>query len=233
MIKTSKEIQEQVISLRQKGVTYKNIMSETSLSKNTIIKICKQHGLISETPAVKQYVCKNCNLPYTYKKGNTCGTTKLFCCKDCSIEYRNTHFYNTKKKVEKISDFYQSKGYNRLYIANDKSSNRLIATIRKPNGEMHSMSYAKYLYTSHYNCDISEGVEVDHINGDKNDNRIENLQIISKNYNILKDHKHKTMVELECPVCHKKFLYEYRNLRTHKEPCCSRHCGGIKSHWNM
>ena len=28
-----------------------------------------------------------------------------------------------------------------------------------------------------------------------------------------------------------KFLYEKRNLSTHPNPCCSRKCGGIKSHW--
>ena len=34
-----------------------------------------------------------------------------------------------------------------------------------------------------------------------------------------------------CPVCGKKFLFPSRNLSTHPNPCCSRHCGGIKSHW--
>ena len=42
------------------------------------------------------------------------------------------------------------------------------------------MLYSRYLYTSHYKCDIAKGDEVDHINGDKSDDRIENLQVISK-----------------------------------------------------
>lgn len=45
------------------------------------------------------------------------------------------------------------------------------------------MSYAKYLYTSYYKVDINKGDEIDHINGDKMDDRIENLQIISGTYN--------------------------------------------------
>lgn len=71
--------------------------------------------------------------------------------------------------------------------------------------------------------------EIDHINGDKMDDRIENLQVISKRNNIHKSHTRKEFVELTCPVCGEKFLYEKRNLNTHPNPCCSRKCGGIKS----
>lgn len=63
------------------------------------------------------------------------------------------------------------------------------------------------------------------------DDRIENLQIISGVYNRQKDHKSKEMVLLKCPVCNEEFLYEKRNLKFHSNPCCSRRCGGIKSHW--
>ena len=93
------------------------------------------------------------------------------------------------------------------------------------------MSYAKYLYTSYYRCDIDSENNVDHINGNGMDDRIENLQVISGYYNRIKDHQRKEMVELECPVCHGKFLFEKRNLKFHPNPCCSRRCGGIKSHW--
>lgn len=53
---------------------------------------------------------------------------------------------------------------------------------------------------------------------------------ITKNIIGKKDHKHKEMVELKCPICGIKFLYDKRNLSTHINPCCSRKCGGIKSH---
>ena len=39
------------------------------------------------------------------------------------------------------------------------------------------------------------------------------------------------MVMRICPVCGKEFLFAKRNLSTHPNPCCSRRCGGIKSHW--
>ena len=133
---------------------------------------------------------------------------------------------------QEISNYYKEKGYTVVYIATNKEPRR-VATLRKPNGEMTSMSYAKYLYTSHYRVDVAEGNHVDHINGDKMDDRIENLQIISGTYNRQKDHKRKEMVLLVCPVCGEEFLFPKRSLSTHPSPCCSRKCGGIKSHWKQ
>lgn len=133
-------------------------------------------------------------------------------------------------KIE-ISEYYKKKGYDKVYVATNKEPRR-VATLRKPNKEMTSMSYAKYLYTSHYECDIADGDQVDHINGDKMDDRIENLQVISKYYNIIKDKAKKEFILTKCPVCGKEFLFEKRNLSTHNSPCCSRRCGGIKSHWH-
>ena len=130
-----------------------------------------------------------------------------------------------------ISDFYKEKGFNVVYININKEPRR-VATLRKPDGTMMSMSYAKYLYTSYYKCDINKDDNIDHINGNKMDDRIENLQVISGKYNRQKDHKKKEMLMLICPVCGKEFLYEKRNLSSHPNPCCSRKCGGIKSHWN-
>ena len=132
---------------------------------------------------------------------------------------------------EDISDFYKEKGFNVVYININKEPRR-VATLRKSDGTMISMSYAKYLYNSYYKCDINKDDNIDHINGNKMDDRIENLQVISGKYNRQKDHKKKEMLMLICPVCGKEFLYEKRNLSSHPNPCCSRKCGGIKSHWN-
>ena len=130
----------------------------------------------------------------------------------------------------KISSFYEKQGYVTAYLTTNKE-NRKIITLRKLDGEMHSMSYAKYLYTSHYEMNISDKDHIDHINNDKTDDRIDNLQLISARQNITKSHRRKEMVVLICPVCKKEFIFQKRNLSTHPNPCCSRKCGGIKSHW--
>lgn len=132
---------------------------------------------------------------------------------------------------EEVSEFYKEKGYNKLYIIKNKED-RNIAILYKEDGSSKTMSYAKYLYTSYYREDIdSKKYHIDHINGNKTDDRIENLQKITIQYNILKDHIKKEMVILKCPVCEKEFLFPKRNLSTHPNPCCSKKCGGIKSHW--
>jgi len=133
-------------------------------------------------------------------------------------------------KIE-VDDYYREKGVIAIYLNTNKEPRRVV-TMKYDNGEMHSISYAKYLYTSTYKCDVPEGEEIDHINGDRMDDRIENLQKISRRLNKNKGKMRKTMIIRECPICHKKFLFELRNLTSHPNPCCSRKCGGIKSRIN-
>lgn len=109
--------------------------------------------------------------------------------------------------IIEISEYYRNKGYIKAYVALNKEPRR-VCTLRNINGNMISMSYAKYLYTSYNKCDVDSKDNIDHINGNKLDDRIENLQIISGKYNRQKDHKHKEMILCTCPVCNKQFLYQ-------------------------
>lgn len=130
-------------------------------------------------------------------------------------------------KIE-VSDFYKEK-YRCAYLLINKEHRRVVCLITH-SGKRTSMSYAKYLFTSYYKCIIPEGYEVDHINNDKLDDRIENFQILSKKDNIIKSHSMKEFIIRECPICHKNFIYEKCNLSTHPNPCCSRRCGGKQSY---
>lgn len=132
--------------------------------------------------------------------------------------------------IIEISEYYKQKGFIRAYLSTNKEPRR-VCTLRKPDGTTTSMAYAKYLYTSHYKCDVDKDCQVDHIDGNKMNDVIENLQIISGTYNRQKDHICKEMILCKCPVCGTEFLFEKRNLSSHPNPCCSRKCGGIKSHW--
>lgn len=134
--------------------------------------------------------------------------------------------------VKEASQYYKDKGFEKVYINVNKEPRR-VATLRSYDGKMTSMSYAKYLYTSHYKCDVDNGYHVDHINNDKMDDRIENLQMITGVYNRQKDHQRAELVILRCPICDSEFFYRKRNLSSHNNPCCSRRCGGIKSHITM
>lgn len=52
-----------------------------------------------------------------------------------------------------------------------------------------------------------------------------------ENLTIEKNRKRAEQIELTCPVCKQKFLFRKSNLSTRPNPCCSKRCGGIKSHW--
>lgn len=129
-------------------------------------------------------------------------------------------------KIE-VSDYYKDK-YKNAYVIINKEPRR-ICVLRDYENKLHSMAYAKYLYTSYHKCDIPDDCQVDHINGDRMDDRIENLQCISANYNIRKDRKGREMVMLVCPICGVTFLYPKHNVKKGQEHCCSRSCGGKKS----
>lgn len=132
-------------------------------------------------------------------------------------------------KVE-ISEFYKQQGFDTLYVVTNKEPRR-VAILKGKDIKCKSMSYARYLYTSHHQINLPKESEIDHINNDKMDDRIENLQVLSKVDNIKKSQRKANMVTCVCPVCGKEFLFRAANLPFHPNPCCSRKCGGIKSHW--
>lgn len=130
--------------------------------------------------------------------------------------------------VVELTKYYKDKGYVKGYLLVNKEPRRLIVLVHD-DGIKKTMSYARYLYSSYIGSDIPHEMEVDHINNDKMDDRIENYQLLSKAENIRKNHPKKELVQMQCPICGKHFLFEKRNLSSRPNPCCSRTCGGKKS----
>lgn len=104
-----------------------------------------------------------------------------------------------------------------------------------------TISYARYLMSVHLGRYLTKNEEVDHINSDCSDDRIENLQLLVVDEHKVKTSREKTtgrcMVILRCPVCHKNFHKESRVVKrdsNHKRSGrinnCSRSCSGKMSH---
>lgn len=98
-----------------------------------------------------------------------------------------------------------------------------------------STSYSRYLVAVNIGRYLLPEEHVDHIDENKTNDSIENLQILTLSQNNIKSNK-KPDIELICPVCGIKFTRSLTQLRGRKHKikdnliACSRRCGGKKSH---
>lgn len=98
-----------------------------------------------------------------------------------------------------------------------------------------STQYARYLKAVQIGRYLTNEETVDHINGDKTDDSIENLQILSMLENNRKTHCLPDII-LTCPICKVVFTRTRSALRGKRDRAaqgkitCSRSCGGKYSH---
>lgn len=104
------------------------------------------------------------------------------------------------------------------------------------NGRKQTKSYPRYLMEQYLGRELLKSETVDHINNDYTDDRIENLQILTRAENVIKDYhakkKYRKTFTFICPECGKiatKYLSNVKgNLKKKKlGPYCSRKCAGI------
>lgn len=125
--------------------------------------------------------------------------------------------------------------YKAGYLNINKEPRRLILLVRHDNSQT-SISYARYLYSVSIGRYLTKDEHVDHIDGDRLNDTLENFQLLSQKDNNIKSviQNNKTAKEIDfiCPVCGKSFKRPKHNFsyRPNYVPACSRRCGGIKSH---
>ncbi len=131
-----------------------------------------------------------------------------------------------------LKDPYRS-DFKAGYCYKNSEPRRTVILVRYDNSRT-STSYARYLMSCHLGRYLGDDEYVDHINDDKLDDRIDNLQILSPAENVSKSSR-KTYLRCICPVCEKEF--EVAKKRTFLSGCgnkpyqnCSRSCGGRASH---
>jgi hypothetical protein len=121
----------------------------------------------------------------------------------------------------------------RVYGPYTRKDNRQHIVIVHPDGRKQTKSYPRHLLEQHIGRELTIYETVDHIDEDKTNNDITNLQILS-----LSDNAKKAMLlrprqvyKFVCPVCGidaVKFLNHVKNnwRRRKAGPYCSRQCSG-------
>lgn len=121
----------------------------------------------------------------------------------------------------KIYGPYFNKGTGRMYIRLKKDGHRIM------------MNYARYLIEQHLGRELEKDELVHHINGNKLDDRIENLEIINgTNHAIKHNLLYKKIENLICPFCKETFAIARKDIyrivgntkRGHAGPFCSSNC---------
>lgn len=131
-----------------------------------------------------------------------------------------------------VIDIYKSEYKSAYLISHENGDKRKRVYLIGFDGKRKGMLYARYVWEKHNNRLLPEGFTIDHIDEDKTNDSIENLQILSRGDNTRKNVEIRTKrgelnikIKMVCPICGITFDFPKRNLRSHPNPCCSRSCG--------
>lgn len=99
-----------------------------------------------------------------------------------------------------------------------------------------TQSYPRYLMEQHLERILEDWEQVDHINNDHTDNRIENLQILTVKENNRKSSPLPKKIKLICKYCGKEYRMSFSNYKHKKYKMkqdtgyCSKQCVGKVYH---
>lgn len=118
--------------------------------------------------------------------------------------------------------------WTHAYLVSSQGRNTVCLYNNKEN-ERKSLSYARYLMSCKLKRHLNKNEEVDHIDDNKANDSINNLQILTPQENIRKTARKNgvKVVKYECPVCLKEFIKRKGNSHhcsKQKSFACSKKC---------
>lgn len=142
-------------------------------------------------------------------------------------------------KIE-LEEPFKSKWKYGYLVTNKEPRRNVILFNKDKDKDRTTISYARYLMSVHLGRELSKDEHVDHINNDRTDDRLENLQILTLAENNAKEARRRgrLLVEYECPVC--QLVFTRRTGNSNRIPsrkrsviCCTRRCGVKFSNWKL
>ncbi len=133
-----------------------------------------------------------------------------------------------------LSEPYSS-DWSRGYL-NTNTEGRRTLTLYNSNANRSSTQYARYLLSVKLGRYLTKDEEVDHIDGDKTNDSISNLQILGKKQNRQKSNP-TTFIKGFCYICGVEIIKRKSDLRSPSKKLdlknglltCSRSCGYVKA----
>ena len=115
-------------------------------------------------------------------------------------------------------------------VSTGKNKGRKFVKIIYEDGHTGSKTYAHYLWEQTYG-EIPTGMTIDHIDEDKSNDALDNLQLLSRTDNSRKGNATRPSESLTtfiCPVCLKSAIKKSRDVRHNRNRGCSGpYCGRV------
>lgn len=109
------------------------------------------------------------------------------------------------------------------YTFAHKKERRTYVVLVRPNGTKSCTAYARYLMSVKLGRKLSRSEQVDHIDEDKTNDSIDNLQVITQKENLAKNHKH-------------RFVAKHGSSSMYKRGCrcdeCVRYAKDTRNRWH-
>lgn len=122
--------------------------------------------------------------------------------------------------------------YRKGYLRTESDGRKYVSLYNAP-GDQRSISYARYLYSVQLGFEVPDGIEIDHRDGDKTNDDVDNLRPMTfemhRDKTYLLESKKEVIVDLLCPGCQLPFTRTARYVRDKKSQGqtdfhCSRRC---------
>ena len=118
-------------------------------------------------------------------------------------------------------------------VINSSSGRRIMVLVSRRDGSKTSLSYARYLMSVSVGRILTDKEFVDHIDENKLNDQISNLQILTQSENNRKHRKcagiKPIRFKFRCPICREIFVRDRRQSHLGKKgffTACSRSCSG-------